>query len=99
MTAPIFIGDELSAAGYRLGGAVVHLPAPGREAASFEWARQQAPLVVITAEVAARLPPALLSQALVAARPPVLIVPDVRGRVAPPDLAHALRRQLGMEQT
>lgn len=96
--APVFLGDELSAAGFRLGGARTRTPAPGEEAALLEWARQQAPLVLITPEVAARLPAEQLARALAATAPLVLIVPDVRGREQPPDLTLALRRQLGMEE-
>lgn len=94
---PVFLGDELSAAGFRLAGAVTRTPAAGEEAALFEWARQQAPLVLVTAEVAARLPGELLARALAAVAPLVLVVPDARGQAQPPDLAQALRRQLGME--
>jgi len=96
--APVFLGDELSAAGFRLGGALARSPAPGEEAALFEWARQQSPLVLLTPAVAARLPAEQLARALAATAPLVLIVPDVRGREQPPDLTQALRRQLGMEE-
>jgi len=97
-SAPVFLGDELSAAGFRLGGALARSPGPGEEAALFEWARQQAPLVLITPAVADRLPPEQLARALAATAPLVLIVPDVREREQPPDLTQALRRQLGMEE-
>lgn len=98
MAAPVFLGDEVSAAGYRLGGAIVHTPAGGEEASFFERAQREAPLVLVTAEVAARLPSSLLARAFAAGQPLVLIVPDVRRRVAPPDLALSVRRQLGMEE-
>jgi len=98
MTAPVFLGDEVSAAGWRLGGADAHTPAAGEEQALFEWACLSASLVLVTAEVAARLPPDLLARAVAAGLPPVLVVPDVRGHVAPPDLAARVRRQLGMEE-
>jgi len=98
MAAPVFLGDEVSAAGYRLGGAIVRTPVKGEEASFFEWARREAPLVLVTAEVATRLPPGLLARAFAAGQPLVLIVPDVRRRVAPPDLARSVRRQLGMEE-
>ena len=98
MSLPVlFLGDELSAAGFRLGGIEARTPPAGEEAAYFEQARQEAPFVLVTAEVAERLPPALLARALGAGRPLVAVLPDVRGRMAPPDLAAALRRQLGME--
>jgi len=96
--APVFLGDELSAAGFRLGGALARTPAHGDEAAVFEWARQQSPLVLLTPAVAARLPAEQLARALAATTPLVLIVLDVRGREQPPDLTQALRRQLGMEE-
>lgn len=97
MAAPVFLGDEVSAAGYRLGGAEVRTPLPGEEVSLFEWARLVAPLVLVTAEVAARLPQTLRARAFAAGQPLVLIVADVRRRVSPPDLAQVLRRQLGME--
>jgi vacuolar-type H+-ATPase subunit F/Vma7 len=93
----LFLGDELSAAGFRLGGIEARTPPVGEEAAYFERAREEALFVLITAEVATRLPPAILEQALNAGRPLVAVLPDVRGLTAPPDLAAALRRQLGME--
>jgi vacuolar-type H+-ATPase subunit F/Vma7 len=96
--APVFLGDELSAAGFCLGGAIARVPARGEEAAMFERARQQAPLVLITPAVAERLPAGDLARALAATAPLVLIVPDVRGREQPPDLTLALRRQLGIEE-
>ncbi len=98
MAAPVFLGDELSAAGYRLAGAVVRTPVAGEEASFFEWARREAPLVLVTAAIAARLPPGLFTRAYAAGQPLVLIVPDVRRHAVPPDLARRVRRQLGMEE-
>ena len=46
---------------------------------------------------AACLPPTLLSRALIAARPLLLVVPDIRARRQPPDLSHLVRAQLGIE--
>ena len=97
MKAPVFIGDELSATGFRLAGAVVRTPPPGEEMSFLEWARRETSLVLITAEVAARIAPSIMNRALAAPMPLVLIVPDVRGRQAPPDLGRAVRTQLGME--
>ncbi len=97
MAAPIFVGDEVSAAGYRLAGALVRVPPPGEEAATLNAVRKGASLVLITAECAERIPQETMRRALAAQSPLVLIVPDIRGRVAPPDLARLLRAQLGME--
>lgn len=95
--APVFLGDELSAAGFRLAGAITRTPAPGEAGAALAWARQQAPLVLVTAELAQSIPSALLNEALTALTPLVVIVPDLRGRSAPADLAAAVKRDLGIE--
>jgi vacuolar-type H+-ATPase subunit F/Vma7 len=97
MPAPIYLGDELSAAGYRLAGALVRTPRAGEEAAALAWARTQAPLVLVSAAVAAGIAEAVLRSALSALAPLVLIVPDLQGDVPLPDLAARLRGQLGLE--
>jgi vacuolar-type H+-ATPase subunit F/Vma7 len=97
MGAPIYLGDEVSAAGYRLAGARVRTPAPGEEAEALAWARAQAPLVLLSAAVAAAIDDAALRRAMAALQPLLLIVPDLHGRAAVPDLAARLRLQLGFE--
>jgi vacuolar-type H+-ATPase subunit F/Vma7 len=97
MPAPVYLGDELSAAGYRLAGALVRTPRAGEEAAALAWARTQAPLVLLSAPVAAGIAEAVLRNALSALAPLVLIVPDLQGDVPLPDLAARLRGQLGLE--
>ena len=94
----LFIGDEVSAAAFRLAGMTVRVPAEGEEAALLEQAGSGAELVLISAECAARIPRATLRQALAAPAPLTLVVPDVRGHLAPPDMAARLRAQLGMEE-
>lgn len=96
-TLPIFLGDEVSAAGYRLAGARVRTPRPGEEAAALALARGEAPLVLLSAAVAARLAVAELGAAQAALAPLVLVVPDLQGRQPLPDLAARLRSQLGLE--
>ena len=56
----------------------------------------EAELVIITADVAARVPVLELRHWQAAPRPLLLVVPDVRGRVPAPDLGAGLRRQLGL---
>lgn len=97
MTAAIYLGDEVSAAGYRLAGARVRTPLAGEEAAALGWACAEAALVLVSAAVAAAIGEALLRAALSAPAPLVLIVPDREGQVPLPDLAARLRHQLGME--
>ncbi len=98
MRPPVFIGDEVSAAGFRLGGAEVYVPDPGEVRRLFERIRNQADLVLITAETATEIPAADLREAMTAARPLILVIADIRGRAQPPDLAMGLRQQLGMAE-
>ncbi len=97
MPAPIFIGDEVSASAYRLGGARVRVTSADEVAADLAWACREAELVLITAEFAARLPSDELVKTQSLLRPLVLVVPDVRGRTPLPDLSQWIRAQLGLE--
>jgi len=97
VTEVAFIGDEVSAAGYRLAGVRSYVPARGEEAAVLAAVRAEAALVLITAQRAAQVPAAELAAALSALRPLVLVVPDVRGLAQPADLGRLVRKQLGME--
>lgn len=97
MAAPLYIGDEIGAAGWRLAGARVAVPQPGGEAAALARGRAEAPLVLVSAAVAARIDAAVLAAAGSALAPLVLVVPDPQGEVALPDLAGRLRKQLGLE--
>lgn len=97
MGAPVYLGDEVSAAGWRLAGVTVRSPQPGDEAAALAWARVQAPLVLVSAAVAAGIAAPVLRAALLALSPLVQVVPDRQGRVPLPDLAARLREQLGLQ--
>ena len=98
MRPPVYIGDEVSAAGFRLAGVRVHVPAVGEEEAAFRAAWSETDLVLLSAEIAQRVSPETLRRALVARGPLVLVVPDARGRASPPDPAAGLRRQLGLSE-
>ena len=97
MAVPVYLGDEVGAAGYRLAGALVRTPAAGEAPAALAWARSRAPLVLLSAAVAAQIGEAALRAALLALTPLVLIVPDSQGEVPVPDLGARLRAQLGLE--
>ncbi|HSO80850.1 MAG TPA: V-type ATP synthase subunit F, partial [Chromatiaceae bacterium] len=45
-----FIGDEVSAAGFRLAGFAAHYPAPTQATALFQRLRAEAALILITQE-------------------------------------------------
>jgi vacuolar-type H+-ATPase subunit F/Vma7 len=97
MTLACYIGDEASAAGFRLAGASVIVPDRGSETVALARARADAAVVLIAADVAARIPPRELALARAALAPLALIVPDLRGEIEMPDLAARLRAQLGLE--
>jgi vacuolar-type H+-ATPase subunit F/Vma7 len=98
MTLCAFIGDEVSAAGFRLAGVQVHVPESASAQGLFQRLMDQVDLILLTAEVAEWIPAPVLHQAFAADRPLVLVIPDVRGRLQPPDICAALRRQLGMAE-
>ena len=93
----IYIGDELTAAGFRLAGAQILLPAAGEEAASLVQAQRDGQLILVSADVAARIPRESLGAALAALAPLTLVVPDLLGRQPVPDRVQRLRRRMGME--
>ena len=97
MSAPIYLGDEVVAAGYRLAGARVRTPPVGESAAALARACAESPLVLLSASLAARIGERQLRAALSALSPLVLIVPDLQGEVPMPDLAARLHAQLGLE--
>jgi vacuolar-type H+-ATPase subunit F/Vma7 len=98
MDTIVFIGDELSAAGFHLTGIETMVPddaAAAREALAA--ARTKAGLVIITAATAQHIPAAELDLALLAPSPIVALVPDILLQTRPPDLAARLRAVLGIE--
>jgi len=96
MAAVVHVGDERSAAGFRLAGARVLTPARGEEAAALRTARAAGELVLLDATIAAALPEAMLREACAALQPLVLVIADVDGAVPVPDIAARLRTQLGL---
>ena len=98
MAAAVFIGDELSAAGFRLTGIETVVAEQDTAADALREARKDAGLLIMTAELARHVPLAELEAALIAETPAVAIIPDVRMRTPLPDLAKKLRRALGIEE-
>jgi vacuolar-type H+-ATPase subunit F/Vma7 len=98
MAVCAFLGDEVSGLGFRLAGVQVHRPEPHEVRDLFLRLHNETSLLILTAEVACALPPELLRQAELNPRPLVLVIPDVRNRVAAPDLVVEVRRQLGMAE-
>lgn len=97
MGATIFIGDELTAAGFRLTGIETMTPSPDAVRRALRDAKQRAALVIITASFSQHIPSSELEAALLAEEPIITVVPDILSRVPPPDLARRLRVALGIE--
>lgn len=98
---PVYLGDEIAAAGWRLAGLRTEVPAPGAENAALARALagspEAPPLVLLSAAVAARVDAAQLQQARAALAPLLLVVPDTQGAVKVPALGTRVRTQLGLE--
>lgn len=97
MGTAIFIGDELSACGFRLTGIEILVPKPDAIGSAFEEARASSSLIIITADIARQIPPPQLETAMLAEMPALAIIPDVMFRAPPPDLVRRLRSVLGIE--
>jgi vacuolar-type H+-ATPase subunit F/Vma7 len=89
----VFIGDELTAAGFRLTGIETYSPPAERRTAAIGEATQGASFLVVVGEYAASVP----TKDAAAAGPLVAVIPDIRGQFGPADLAGKLRRTLGIE--
>lgn len=96
LPAPAFIGDEISALAYRLAGAQVRTPPSHEVETALRWAQRHSSLVLLSSEYAQHIPAPELERLLSNVSPPVVLVPDLLGRVSLENLAERLRRQLGV---
>jgi len=95
--ALLYLGDETTAAGYALAGVDARVPEAGAETEALARARAEASLVLVAADVAARIDPDAWRAAALALSPLTLIVPDLAGTAPLPDVAADIRRDLGLE--
>jgi len=93
---PVYIGDEVSACGYRLAGLDTRVPAGNNLPAELDSIIKDATLVLLSADIAGRLPDDQRERLLARIHPPVVVVPDVRGHAQLADMATRLRKQLGV---
>jgi vacuolar-type H+-ATPase subunit F/Vma7 len=96
MNVPVYIGDEVSAAGYRLAGLRVRVPGEDDVLAVIEATCSEASLVLLGSDAATRISRQQLDELLSRVEPAVVVVPDIRARTPLPDMAHRLRTQLGV---
>jgi len=98
MARVYYIGDEVTAAGYRLAGAEVRVPVPSEAGEVFRRACSDGvDVILLSAALAPQIDSGELSAALIAEAPLVAIVPDAFGRCPPPDIARDVRLALGIE--
>ena len=98
MTTAVFIGDEVTAAAFRLAGMAAQAPKISDVARAFEDAAGKADLVIIAADYARGIDKESLRAAIRAADPPILVVPDGGNRYQPEDLDARIDRVLGIER-
>jgi vacuolar-type H+-ATPase subunit F/Vma7 len=93
----VFIGDELTAAGFRLTGMTTMAPPQGHAQNALAEARRHADVVILTAECAQQISADELDRAILSETPLVAVIPDIRESATLPDLARRLRASLGIE--
>jgi vacuolar-type H+-ATPase subunit F/Vma7 len=92
----VVIADEITAVGWQLAGAQVHMPDARAVGECFGIAQRSADLVLITAQLAASVPVAQLRDALLSQRPLTLVIADLQHRREPADIEDEVRRALGV---
>ena len=97
MSEVVFIGDEITAAGYRTAGVTVHVASASELERELEAAGSRAAVLLLSAELAHQLPPRRLAELLSKPAPLLLLVPDVANAATPEDLGALVRRQLAGE--
>jgi len=91
-----FIGDEISAAGYRLCGVEVHIADSVNALSLIEQACKSASLVLVSSSTAQYLTTGECAVLMENITPAVVVVPDVAGKQAVPDITTMIHKQLGM---
>jgi vacuolar-type H+-ATPase subunit F/Vma7 len=93
----VYLGDELSAAGFRLAGVSALVPPAGEEARWLHAAMSDAQVVLLANRCAAAISPGELEAALASRSPLVMVIPGFDGAPASSDPAVRVRRLLGVE--
>ena len=96
MTVPLLIGDEITAAGFRLAGVRIRSPQDDELMRVLSWAQSNSSLIFITAEYVTKLTMDQQNSLLSQEHPPVVVIPDIRSNTPVEDLATQLREQLGV---
>jgi vacuolar-type H+-ATPase subunit F/Vma7 len=98
VTQVVYIGGEATAAGFRLAGMDTRVASAGDAAAMLRQAFAERPdCVFFDGTLVDYVPAAEIEHALVAISPLFAVIPDIRGRGAPPNLARTVRNALGID--
>ena len=93
----VVIADEVSALGWRLAGAQPFITGERTVEECLADARHGgADLVLITAELARRLPDSVLDAALLAEKPLMVVIAGLASGSEPPDLEQQVKHVLGI---
>jgi vacuolar-type H+-ATPase subunit F/Vma7 len=94
----VYIGDEVTAAGFRLSGLEARAAEPSEAADVLQRAVDGGvELILLSGALVEHVPPRLHATLLTATTPLVAIVADVAGQCGPPDIAREVRDTLGIE--
>ena len=96
MAVAEFIGDAVSAAGYRLCGVETHVARPDNAMMLIRASCERAALVLISSSIVPWIRKPDLDALLDNIQPPVLVIPDVRGLETVPDIEALVNKQLGL---
>ena len=96
MSVTAFIGDEITAAGYRLCGVEVHIADRDNALSLIKQACESASLVLVSSSTAQYLTTGDRAMLMEKITPAVVIVPDIAAKQAVPDIATMIHKQLGM---
>ena len=97
MAKPVFIGDEATAAGFRLAGFSSEAPSAEETGEALRRARREAGLVVASAHTADVLSGDELDDALRDIDTLLAVVPDINATHMPEDMEARVRELLGIE--
>ncbi len=94
----LFIGDEVTAAGFHMAGVDTLVPGAGEGARAVAEALPERRVILLTTELGQELPNAMVEKLLHSVDPVVVFLPDLRGHDGPLDLEGRVRRALGIEE-
>ena len=98
MAQVVYIGGEATAAGFRLAGVDARVASAGDAAEMLRQAFSERPdCVLFDSTLVDYVPAAELEHALIALSTLFAVIPDVRGRGTPPNLARTVRNALGID--